>query len=356
MSQVYDEPIVVRLTQPVGPYPVGTEFGFKDVADAIRALGSSAYFTVVRTQDGDPIPPPTPEDLTEAERQALARARAARLIRGGEFDPLVPGPGEVIVGGADGPVATPVEEIGGDPNAVIGTGVRRIIASYDPNHPLEDGDLLVLLQAETFFTDFSTQTTGQAPANWSKIWGGASTWTVADDESATGGKVLRAVSPANGRHALAWNRADVVAASATTPSQEVVFKWKAAATTARPRALLQGAGAQGAETGYTPGYFSTTEIRNVRYSSGASDSPAITTGPTLVADVWTIMRARVDHGKQTLSLKIWKADDPEPDTWVITDSPAVASSPGLPGLVLWAGQVDIDWVGVSFGGIAPMEG
>lgn len=89
MAQVYDEPIVVRLTQPVGPYPVGTEFGFRDVADAIRALGSANYFTVVRTQDGDPIPPPTPEDLTEAEKQALARARAARLIRGKDFDPLV---------------------------------------------------------------------------------------------------------------------------------------------------------------------------------------------------------------------------------------------------------------------------
>lgn len=117
MSQVYDEPIVVRLTQPVGPYPVGTEFGFRDVADAIRALGSASYFKVVRTQDGDPIPPPTPEDLDEAQKAALARARAARLIRGADFDPLVPGPGEVIVGGPDGPVARDVSEIVGGARA-----------------------------------------------------------------------------------------------------------------------------------------------------------------------------------------------------------------------------------------------
>lgn len=98
------DPIVVRLTESVHGYPVGAELGYKDVATATSILGAGT-FEVVREQDGDPITPPTPEELSEAEQAALALRQARRLIRGSEFDPVVPGPGEVIVGGASGPVA-----------------------------------------------------------------------------------------------------------------------------------------------------------------------------------------------------------------------------------------------------------
>ena len=80
--------VVVRLTQPVRNYPVGTELGYKDVADAIAALGSAHYFEVVRDQQGNPIPPLTPEEIEEAERAAQRRAKARRLILGADFDPL----------------------------------------------------------------------------------------------------------------------------------------------------------------------------------------------------------------------------------------------------------------------------
>src|SRR5690606_38830694 len=80
--------IVVRLTQPVKNYPVGTELGYKDVADAIAALGSAHYFEVVRDQAGSPIPPLTPEEVEEAQRAAQRRAKSRRLILGADFDPL----------------------------------------------------------------------------------------------------------------------------------------------------------------------------------------------------------------------------------------------------------------------------
>src|SRR5690606_30525474 len=80
--------IVVRLTQPVKNYPVGTELGYKDVADAIAALGSAHYFEVVRDQQGNPIPPLTPEEIEEAQRAAQRRAKSRRLILGADFDPL----------------------------------------------------------------------------------------------------------------------------------------------------------------------------------------------------------------------------------------------------------------------------
>src|SRR5690606_16144255 len=76
------------LTQPVKNYPVGTELGYKDVADAIAALGSAHYFEVVRDQQGNPIPPLTPEEIEEAQRAAQRRAKSRRLILGADFDPL----------------------------------------------------------------------------------------------------------------------------------------------------------------------------------------------------------------------------------------------------------------------------
>lgn len=82
------DPIVVRVTTPYTRYPVGAELGYRDVADATRILGAG-NFVVVREQDGDPLTPPTPEELSEAERQALARAKAARIVRGAEFDAAI---------------------------------------------------------------------------------------------------------------------------------------------------------------------------------------------------------------------------------------------------------------------------
>lgn len=80
--------LVVRLKQPVKNMPVGTELGYRDVADAIAALGSYHYFDVVRDQQGNPIPPLTPEEIEEAQRAAQRRAKSRRLILGADFDPL----------------------------------------------------------------------------------------------------------------------------------------------------------------------------------------------------------------------------------------------------------------------------
>lgn len=114
MASVINEPIVVRLTVPVKNMPIGTELGYKDVADAIAALGSAAFFEVVRTQDGDPIPPLTPEEIEEAQRAAQRRAKSRRLILGADLDPIIPGPDKVVVGTASGTKQVDVSTIGGD--------------------------------------------------------------------------------------------------------------------------------------------------------------------------------------------------------------------------------------------------
>src|SRR5690606_10521729 len=43
---------------------------------------------VVRDQQGNPIPPLTPEEIEEAQRAAQRRAKSRRLILGADFDPL----------------------------------------------------------------------------------------------------------------------------------------------------------------------------------------------------------------------------------------------------------------------------
>src|SRR5690606_8657499 len=111
----------------------------------------------------------------EAREQAAREAyeRGQRIVRWRDFEPLVPGPGEEIGVSADGPAVTPLEVIGGVPNAVNGTGVQRIIASFVANHPLEDGHLLVLLEWDDIHTDFSDYN----PADWSQPWATSATWT-----------------------------------------------------------------------------------------------------------------------------------------------------------------------------------
>src|SRR5690606_4008889 len=114
VASVINEPIVVRLTQPVRNMPIGTELGYRDVADAIAALGAAHYFEVVRTQDGDPIPPLTPEEIEEAQRAARNRAKSRRLIIGADLDPIIPGPDKVVVGTASGTKQVDVSTLGGD--------------------------------------------------------------------------------------------------------------------------------------------------------------------------------------------------------------------------------------------------
>lgn len=82
----YGEPIVVRLKYAMKGYPVGAELGFDTLAEAVQTFYTANAFDVVRTQDGDDLDPPTPEEIAEAEAAALARERASRIVRGSEFD------------------------------------------------------------------------------------------------------------------------------------------------------------------------------------------------------------------------------------------------------------------------------
>ena len=98
------DPIVVRLTTPVRGYPVGAEFGFTDATQATSVLGAGT-FEVVREQDGDWVTPPTPEELEQWELDAIALARARRLITGADFDALIASSGTTTFN-ANGSITT----------------------------------------------------------------------------------------------------------------------------------------------------------------------------------------------------------------------------------------------------------
>src|SRR5690606_36696572 len=123
-----------------------------------------------------------------------------------------------------------------------GVGVRRIIASDDPNYPLQDGDLLILINVPRDFTDFSEYDTGDFPSDWTMPWATADA-TVVADASATGGKVLRVVNPDAVRRAFSWTQATDKALQSDII--ELAYKWRTNNLNGGVRAIVRGSGSAG---------------------------------------------------------------------------------------------------------------
>jgi len=236
---------------------------------------------------------------------------------------------------------------------VQGIGIRRIIASTDPNYPLEDGDLLILVDVPTqYFTDFSEYSTGVAPSDWSQPWAVA-TLSIVADGAATGGKVLRCTKGSSSRSLLAWD--GVAAVSSQYADVEIVYKWRASATNASVRTILRGSGSAGSENGQAPGYHSNGQlILSYTYTNGTVNFPSSNDAPDIVPDTWYITRAQAIGS--TLRVRVWAAADPEPGTWNI-DTATTFADPGYVGLFPFeAATTEYDYVGFGFNGDpAPTE-
>ena len=249
-------------------------------------------------------------------------------------------------------LGTPVAALTAD--KVEGIGVGRIVATKDPDFPLEDGDLMILIDTPRYFTDFSGYPTGQAPADWSLPWSQGN-YTVVDDAGADGGKVLREGSSSSVRRPISWDAIDEDAA--THADVEVVFKWRANQESAVPRSILRGAGGPGDETGYLAGHSITRSGLQLGYY--VNGSATLTTdenvGPAWVDDQWYITRARAEG--TTVSARTWVASEPEPVQWQITREWEHVNTPGFVGLLPQGpGVKDYNWMGVAFdGGPAPKE-
>lgn len=239
---------------------------------------------------------------------------------------------------------------------ITGQGVLRILASKDADTPLTDGDLLLVLPTPRFFTDFNEYGTGSIPDDWTPRWGTTS-WTVVDDSSATGGKVLRHESLLDSRRLMTWNKA--ATAERQYKDAEIVSRWRSSTHDGAMRAALRASGTLGAETGYYYSYSpSSSTARLGLYVNGEqlmannADSAPI----PFVANTWYMTRARVEGNSRMM--KIWRSGTTEPVEWsVVSTAEKTLTNAGWLGLFVFGrGVTDIDYVGMAFdGGRAPTK-
>ena len=125
-------------------------------------------------------------------------------------------------------VAEAVADVIQQRSLVQAADVKRIIAATDPMTPIEDGDLLLVVEPAPMrqaWNDFTEYPTGQQPADWSQPWLAEGTWTVESTADATGGKALRFSADNASRRALAWTGvSDLIGGD--LDNVEIVLKWR----------------------------------------------------------------------------------------------------------------------------------
>lgn len=175
-----------------------------------------------------------------------------------------------------------------------------------------------------FWIDFSGETTGAAPANFTARWTSTGeTWAVREKAGALGGKCLEHTRTTTARRLFSWDT------PGTDTNQEILVRWRSTAAFSGDQfwIVLRGAGAAGTEEGYIFRNTSTTSIQIARVVAGTLTTiGAAVTIPSLVNNEWYWMRFRVNGSD--LKAKIWAGEHlSEPAAWTIerTDTNITAS-------------------------------
>lgn len=235
---------------------------------------------------------------------------------------------------------------------VASSSVARIVTSTNYEEPISEGDLLVVTPAPRWFTDFSNDTVGQAPDGWTERWASpSSSWLIASDVAAQGGRVLRAEDTGAARTALSWDEVG------NATDVEMVVKYRSATTQSAARVTLRGSGATADMNGYHNYILRDGDASMIgRILNGDVTASPDGPGNPWAPNTWCIVRFRVNGS--TVKVKHWLADEPEPEDWTFVWAPTPAV-----GAAGWVGlqrstndRLDVDWVGVATdGGRAPMR-
>lgn len=254
-------------------------------------------------------------------------------------------------------------------NMVRGTGVGHVIATKNVETTLNNGDLLVALETEQYFTDFTENLVSEEDENgnvggpirgWTPQWDSvAEDFSILEDSGATGNRALLFNHFDDDLRAISWD----VASSAALDHEviEVVFKWRPGLSgISSMRAVTHGSGSDGLEWGFFGG--TSSKDRHISGSWNGDREPYFYSpselSPTPQYPEWWITRFRVVEDDTTY-LKNWKHGRAEPETWVEV---SINNTPprGWVGLINVNGQDGagiVDWIGVAFeGGRAPMGG
>lgn len=200
-----------------------------------------------------------------------------------------------------------------------------------------------------YYTDFSEYTTGQHPAGWTQRRDEATSWSVEADAGATGGKVLRFPGKAaNTQSILTW---DAIDSDSGRADVEILIRYRYGGTSASLYAWARDASTSSAATGYRCGdsYTGTTIGIIGKYVSGSyTNIYTAGAGAINATNTWAYIRAQISGN--SLRVRVWKAGDPEPDTWRGTGTDNSLSTGRVGIMIFNTASVDIDWIGIGTGG------
>lgn len=206
---------------------------------------------------------------------------------------------------------------------VVGAGgvtspfVSRIIASSDPNTPLNEGDLLlVYAPARLIFQSFSTMD-GLTPR-----WAGGN-WNIAADESADGGSALQ-LTGSSARRLISLDDADGLR------DIEIVSRIKVATPTMAGLGgglSVRGSGEAGAENCYFA-LATSGQIRIAKFVDGAYTQIGAAAAE-LTPDGWYWIRFRVKG--TSISASLWADGQSEPAEWMVSATDQSITSGGWVG-------------------------
>ena len=187
-----------------------------------------------------------------------------------------------------------------------------------------------------FYTDFSEDAPGEAPADWSQVWH-SSRWEVVDSP-----RLLRhTVEGSNSRRALVWDEPGIVSGDVEV---RTAVRFLSAATFFQLPILISG------EAGSENAYYldvrrSDGELRLNRYLNGAFTTLARASFKAEVGK-WYHLRFRREGAE--LLARVWLEGEPEPEQWQIRhqDTSLLVGAVGVAGFN--EGSVN-DWAFFSVG-------
>lgn len=194
-------------------------------------------------------------------------------------------------------------------------------------------------------TDFSEYTTGVQPSDWTRRFEANFSWTVEEDASGIGGKVLRCVAgAANARNGLSW---DVIDALADRDDAQLFFRVRFPTGTdnAEALAMVRGSGTTSA-TLYRHGRRD-NEILLSKYVSGSYSSISFS---SVAATLGVWINVLVTVRGTTQSVKVWEDGVNEPANPQESQTDSSISGVGWIGLFRFRdGGYDIDYFSYGTG-------
>lgn len=177
--------------------------------------------------------------------------------------------------------------------------------------------------------DFSGETTGAPPANFTERWTAAGeTWAVREKAAGLGGKTLEHTRTTTARRGFSWDT------PGSDTDTEILVRWQTTAGTSGDQfaLMVRGSGAAASETAYI---FHNTTGNSVRISRIVAGTitliGAAVTISTIDSNKFYWLRFRVNG--TDLKARIWDGDhEQEPSAWTAERTDANIAGPGWMGV------------------------